>query len=300
MTATPSAQAVRATPPPRRPIVLAIGDERFARRLGEHLPDMRTRSIQAPDETDGYGVDLIIVVGAYPLSTLTDVLVHPSLSRLPVVLVAPGRDIDRRGWESGHVHVVLDREDPLTSAPEYIRERLRPEDRDRLLVQSVPIARRGARGVPPVHTGRHPTRRGRRARRTIRPRTGPMKVEDICNPLLVSARLEETLRDAGHRMTDNDVGSAAVFGTGGLLGILTERDLARSIADGVDPERARVEDYMTGEPITVTPETRASDAAQIMLEIGVRHLPVVRDEHLIGMVSIRDILLDVLGGAKAG
>lgn len=154
---TRPAQTVAATRSHPRPTVLVIGDERFARRLGEHLPDSRVRHIQAPDETDGFGVDLILIADAYPLSTLADVLVHPSLSRLPVVLVAPGRDIDRRGWGAGPVHVVVDGEDPLTSAAEYIRERFRSEPLDdHLLVRSVPTAGRSVRSDPLSASGDAP------------------------------------------------------------------------------------------------------------------------------------------------
>lgn len=121
-----------------------------------------------------------------------------------------------------------------------------------------------------------------------------MKVEDICNPLIVAADRADTLREAARRMETNDVGSTAVFASGALVGILTERDLARATADGIDPDGATVEEYMTQEPVTAAPGMSAADAAALMIEIGVRHLPVARGDRLVGMVSIRDLVGEVL------
>jgi CBS domain-containing protein len=77
---------------------------------------------------------------------------------------------------------------------------------------------------------------------------------------------------------------------GRLVGILTERDVARALADGVDPVETVVGEYMTRDPITVTPGTDAADAAVTMLELGVRHLPVTEAGTVVGMLSSRDLL----------
>lgn len=161
--------AIASDAPSRQPrtapaaTLLVVGDEQFARSLLEQLPGIRVRSVRAPDETHGFGVDLVLVAGAYPLSTLVDVLVHPGLSDLPVVLVAPGRHIDRHGWQDARVHVVGDREAPWASAADRVREllRARPAEPDLQLVQSRRgTARPGARPSPRTHEralGRAPT-----------------------------------------------------------------------------------------------------------------------------------------------
>jgi CBS domain-containing protein len=103
----------------------------------------------------------------------------------------------------------------------------------------------------------------------------------------------DTLEEAARRMRTNEVGSLVVMDDRRCVGIITERDLTRAIADGEDPRRSDVAGYMTIRPITVTPETGIREAAAEMLETEVRHLPVRVGGELIGMVSLRD-LLDVV------
>jgi CBS domain-containing protein len=86
------------------------------------------------------------------------------------------------------------------------------------------------------------------------------------------------------------VGAAVVTHGGNLVGIFTERDLLRAIADSRHPDQHRVESYMTPDPITLPPDHLPSEAAQIMHERKFRHIPVVEDGELIGVVSIRDLV----------
>lgn len=117
-----------------------------------------------------------------------------------------------------------------------------------------------------------------------------MKVAVLYNPLRIFAHEWETLADAARRMTRYDIGALPVFAGGDLVGIVTERDLARAVADGVDPGTATVDEHMTAEPFTVTGHTPARDAAIQMLGLGLRHLPVVDGPDVLGMLSIRDVL----------
>jgi len=121
-----------------------------------------------------------------------------------------------------------------------------------------------------------------------------MKVSRLYNPLTVVAHPWEDLSEAARRMTRNDVGSLAIYAHGQLAGILTERDLTRAVADGVDLTRTTVEEYMTTEPETASPDTDARDAAITMLGLGVRHIPVIADHTLLGVLSIRDVLEDLV------
>jgi len=73
-----------------------------------------------------------------------------------------------------------------------------------------------------------------------------------------------------------------------LLGIFTGRDAVRVLADGKDPETTPLLDAMTPKPITITPTTRAIDALRKMHEHGFRHLPVVDDGKILGVVSRGD------------
>jgi CBS domain-containing protein len=85
------------------------------------------------------------------------------------------------------------------------------------------------------------------------------------------------------------VSSAAVFDRGRPVGILTEHDLARA-ADGADPLTTRLELYLTPEPAAAAGAEEADRVALRMLALGVRHLPVIRGEAVVGMISMRDLL----------
>ena len=123
-----------------------------------------------------------------------------------------------------------------------------------------------------------------------------MKVsaKDILNPLIVAAQPSDTLTEAAGIMRYNDVGAVAVLDHGRLVGIATERDLVRAIDDGVDLSQSVVTDYMTPHPAGVTSETDVREVARAMLQLGVRHLPIVDDGDLVGMVGIRDVLLETV------
>ncbi len=100
---------------------------------------------------------------------------------------------------------------------------------------------------------------------------------------------EATLGDVARVMADREVGAVAVVDRDGLVGICTDRDLAMAIGDGSGPDDA-VASCMTEAPDTVNPEVRVSDAAGWMLETGYRHLPVVADGELLGIIDVRDVL----------
>jgi CBS domain-containing protein len=75
-----------------------------------------------------------------------------------------------------------------------------------------------------------------------------------------------------------------------LIGILTERDMLRAMAARVHTSDARVRMWMTADPITVPPAMDLDEAAQIMLDNGFRHLPVVEGDRVIGIASLRRVL----------
>jgi CBS domain-containing protein len=117
-----------------------------------------------------------------------------------------------------------------------------------------------------------------------------MKVRSIFRPRVVAAAGNETLVAAAARMYDNKVGSLAVLDGRELLGIVTERDLARALAWGADPKTATVAEFMTTRPLSVGLDTDVHDVVLAMMEVECRHLPVVQAGAVVGMVSIRDLL----------
>jgi CBS domain-containing protein len=125
-------------------------------------------------------------------------------------------------------------------------------------------------------------------------------IGDMMAREVLSVAPEDTIGEAAQKMVERGVGSAVVLDFGRLIGIFTERDLLRAVADRVHSSEARVREWMTAEPITVTPETSAEEAARTMLDNGFRHLPVVEGERPVGIVSIRDVARWISEDAEAG
>ena len=101
---------------------------------------------------------------------------------------------------------------------------------------------------------------------------------------------EDTLGEVATKMVDRGVGSVVVSDFGRLIGIMTERDMLRAMADRTHPSQARVREWMTPDPVTASESTAPDEAARIMLENNFRHLPVVEGTRAIGIVSIRDVV----------
>jgi len=96
--------------------------------------------------------------------------------------------------------------------------------------------------------------------------------------------------EAVKKMRDYKVGALMVVENDTLSGIFTERDLmTRVIAEGHDPKKVKVSEYMTSSVATATPETPISEAANLMSQNRIRHLPVILDGKLFGVVSSGDI-----------
>jgi CBS domain-containing protein len=106
---------------------------------------------------------------------------------------------------------------------------------------------------------------------------------ELCGP-------ETTLREAADAMVAANEGSLGIVDGRRLAGIVTERDLLRALAEGADPGTATVAQWMTTEPDVVTPDADVEEACSWMLEQGYRHLPVMEEGELLGIISIRDLL----------
>jgi CBS domain-containing protein len=100
-----------------------------------------------------------------------------------------------------------------------------------------------------------------------------------------------SVRSAAERMTERNIGAVAVVEKGTLAGIFSERDImSRVVAKGLNPDSTEVSDVMSRELIVAAPSEDVDAAIQKMHSIGSRHLPVVDDGRLVGMLSIRDLL----------
>ena len=113
---------------------------------------------------------------------------------------------------------------------------------------------------------------------------------DVVKPNFITVAPEDTLGEVAEKMTAQNVGAVVVKDYGRLIGILTERDMLRAMAARVHTSDARVRLWMTPDPITVPPDMDLDDAAQIMLDNGFRHLPVVDGDNVVGIASLRRVL----------
>jgi CBS domain-containing protein len=104
------------------------------------------------------------------------------------------------------------------------------------------------------------------------------------------------LTEVAKRMVAKDVGAVLVTVDERLVGILTERDVLRAVARGID-ESTTVADWMTRDPETLDPDESTEHAAVLMIHGGFRHLPVTEGDDVVGMLSIRDLMRVVLEDA---
>ena len=105
---------------------------------------------------------------------------------------------------------------------------------------------------------------------------------------------KQLLKDALKEMVKRNIGSVVVVEDGKPVGIVTERDVSRSVAKGAKALRTQVKRVMSSSLVAVSPNTGIQSAMTIMLKNGIRRLPVVEKEKLVGIVTERDILRWVL------
>ena len=112
---------------------------------------------------------------------------------------------------------------------------------------------------------------------------------------VVKVRPEQSVLEAIKVLASEDVGAAIVMTGERLAGIMSERDYTRKvILKGRSSDSTRVEEIMTAHVIVVSPRTKTRDCMQLMSDKGIRHLPVVDEGRVVGMVSIRDIVSDII------
>lgn len=101
--------------------------------------------------------------------------------------------------------------------------------------------------------------------------------------------------DALTRMAEKNVSALAVVESGQLIGIVTERDFARKVLlRGFYGRPFRVRDVMTPAPLCAGLDHSSEQCMALMIEMHIRHLPVVDTRGLVGMLSMRDLMEDVL------
>lgn len=112
---------------------------------------------------------------------------------------------------------------------------------------------------------------------------------DIMSKDVVRTTSETPVAEVARAMVKARVGSAIVMQGSWLIGILSERDVLRAAASGKDLTATPASDWMTPDPTIAAPDSTTEEAAQMMLQGGFRHLPVVEGGEVKGVVSIRDL-----------
>jgi CBS domain-containing protein len=105
-----------------------------------------------------------------------------------------------------------------------------------------------------------------------------------------TAAPEDTLGELAEHLAAADAGSVLVVEFGQLTGILTSRDIVRAVAERVHPSEGTVREWMTGAPVTASPDLPIEDAARLMMNGGFHHLPIVEEGRPVGVVGLRAAL----------
>jgi CBS domain-containing protein len=116
-----------------------------------------------------------------------------------------------------------------------------------------------------------------------------LTVREVMSTELVVVSPTATIAETATVIGSRGVGSALVMEGSTLLGVFTERDVVRAVAQHFDGSEHQVHLWMTREPMTIGPEASTMEALDTMLEQGFRHLPVLEGGVIVGMVSMRDL-----------
>jgi len=117
--------------------------------------------------------------------------------------------------------------------------------------------------------------------------------------LVYSIRPDATVREALELMAQKNIGALLVMDGSTLAGIFSERDYARKVVlQGKSSNDALVQDIMTAQVITVQTAQNIDECMQIMTDKHVRHLPILEGERVIGLISIGDVVREMMAHQK--
>jgi CBS domain-containing protein len=130
----------------------------------------------------------------------------------------------------------------------------------------------------------------------------PVRVRDLMRPPVVSVERDAHLAAAAYLMKKaGDTALVVVDNEADLrpVAVITDTDVAAAVADGKDPNDVRISDLSGRTPIIVSSDGTAADAADLMVSSRIRHLPVVDDGRLVGMIDIVDACRGLMGQERA-
>lgn len=124
------------------------------------------------------------------------------------------------------------------------------------------------------------------------------QARQLARPAVVLAPAT-SLRAAATALWEEGAGAAVVGTTDDPQGVLSERDVMMALAEGGDPDTLTAAEVMTPRVIAVRPDDRLVDVAYLMFDDVIRHVPVVDEDGVVGIVSVRDLLRPLLCDALA-
>jgi len=117
-----------------------------------------------------------------------------------------------------------------------------------------------------------------------------MKIRDIMTKDVATLNPNDSVEHAAELMKEYNVGSIPVCNEDKVIGIVTDRDIAiRSVAEGENAERQIVRSIMSSNPVVANPEMDVHDAAKLMADKQIRRLPIVENNHVVGIVALGDL-----------
>src|SRR5262249_33464671 len=123
-------------------------------------------------------------------------------------------------------------------------------------------------------------------------------IQKIMTTWLAEVSAEESLRLVAEELASDEIGTVLV-GAPGIFGLISERDLVTTVANGGDLDALRASDIMTTDLVAARPQDSIASVGQLMIDAGVRHI-VIREgdtgtgDAVVGLVSIRDVLTILL------
>lgn len=128
-----------------------------------------------------------------------------------------------------------------------------------------------------------------------------MKAQEIMTTEVVAVDKKTSIRDAAMKMAESDVGSVIVNDNKSLVGIITDRDITiRGVAENSDLNNVTCEDVMSKNVVTATSNTDMEAVIDLMSENQIKRIPIVDNNNVVGMISLRDISQTIEWDDEAG
>ncbi|MBI2545428.1 MAG: CBS domain-containing protein [Candidatus Aenigmarchaeota archaeon] len=116
-----------------------------------------------------------------------------------------------------------------------------------------------------------------------------MLVNDVMNKNVVVVKKDATIKEASEAMSKMGIGSLVVAENSKLVGMITNNDIVKSVAQEKPPQSTLVEEIMKVDVMSVTPDKTIEEAVDVMIQYKMRQIPVIEEDKIKGILSVTDI-----------